>query len=211
MEIDRMSLSEVTPGTFRALRDLYAEAYHDPGMYESFVSDVEGKPEVFQLFAARDSAAAIVGAIVVESSVHASVDYRGFPPVHSKRFCVRPELRGQGVGARLLAESRRFCFEELGLKVSFGISNEIVALSLHGREGALFSLPSIEGSSPRNGPRENLGFFAEFLTNPKFKSYRIPAGEGVRLVYCRDVETAALFEADRHLPLDRLLDLAASR
>lgn len=209
VEMERLEIVDVSAETLKQLRELYAGAYYDSHMYESLIADIEQKPAVFHLFIARlPGQSAIVGAIVIESKAHPSIDYRGFAPVHSKRFCVQPLLRGKGTGKLLLAESRRYCFEELGLKVIFGISNELGALALHGREGALYSLKSIESYSPRNSAGENVGFFRELLTSPGFRGYRIPIGEGVQIIYCRDAETTALFEGHGYVSREQLLALA---
>lgn len=194
IQIERLSLHGVSGGVLEQLRSLYVEAYHDSRMHESLVKDISRRPAVFQMFLARlTERPGIVGAMVVESGSHSSIDYRGFPPVHSKRLCVCPVLRGKGIGRQLLAEGRRYCFDELDLKVTFGISNEIGALALHGREGALFHLESIERHSSRNSPRENVEFFDELLANKKFRAYRIPTGAGIPIVYCRDLATRTSF------------------
>lgn len=195
VRIERLGLQDVSEEILGRLRPLYAEAYHDSHMHDSLVEDVRGRPEVFQMFLAQlAEREGIAGALVVESKSHSSIDYRGYPPVHSKRLCVRSALRGNGIGRRLLAEGRRYCFEELDLTVTFGLSNEIGALAIHGEEGALYRLESIERHSPRNSPRENVEFFKELLSNRKFRTYRIPTGEGIQIVYCRDAATTGLFE-----------------
>jgi hypothetical protein len=76
---------------------------------------------------------------------------------------------------------------------------------MHGREGALYLLNSIEQMSNRNSPDENLMFFKEFLTNPRFRAYRLPAGDGIQFIYCRDAETTALFEGCGYLCRSKLL------
>jgi GNAT superfamily N-acetyltransferase len=206
VELMRVGLDQVSEGLLEDLEPLYAQAFRGSRMHQRLVEDMAGAPEIFQLFVARAGSGRreVLGARVIESKVHPEFDYRGHPPVHGKRFCVSPTARGRGVGKRLVEAGKNYCFRELGLAAIFGESNEIGALALHGREGALYSLPSIEECSRRNGPDENVAFFREFLENPAFRCYRLPVGSGIRFVYCNDAHTTASFMAVGYVPRSHL-------
>lgn len=186
------------------LQQVFSKAYYNGHMYEDFVADLADKPDVFQAFLATQEGK-IVGVAVVETKPHPFIDYRGFPPVHLKRFTVLPEHRGKGIGKRLLDEAKGFAFNEAGLEVLFGESNEVGALSFYGREGALYLTEVIKSYSRRNSPQENLIFFREFLTNPVFRSYRFPEGNGIQFVFCKSDETARLFRDNGFASKDELL------
>jgi GNAT superfamily N-acetyltransferase len=208
VELTRIGPNQVSPGLLEELEQLYAQAFHGSRMHQRLLEDIAAAPEVFQLFVARaaDGKQEIFGARVIESKVHPEFDYCGYPPVHGKRFCVSLAARGRGVGKSLIEAGKSYCFGELGLKALFGESNEIGALALHGREGALYSVASIEESSRRNSPEENVEFFREFLGNPTLRRYRLPVGGGIQFVYCSDAETTASFMGAGFLSLSRLLE-----
>jgi len=203
--LSRHTRNNLSGDILRQLELLYASAYFGSEMFDSLLEDVREAPEIFQLFLATVATDRIVGARVIELKHHSFFAYHGHHPVHGKRFCVAPEFRRQGIGKRLIAEGRRFCFDELKLKVLFGESNEVGALALHGREGALFSSQSIELHSPRNRPEENLAYFARFFADPRFRTYRLPIGEGVQFVHCRDEEIAAAFRKRGYVSSAELL------
>jgi GNAT superfamily N-acetyltransferase len=194
-ELTQVGLANVTEDLLRDLKGLYSTAFLSSRMYERLLEDMHAEPEVFEVFVAREAGGGgrLLGARVIESKVHPEFDYHGHRPVHGKRFCVSPAARGLGIGRSLIKAGRRYCFGDLGLNALFGESNEIGALALHGREGALYSLASIEGCSRRNSPGENVEFFREFLQNPTFRRYRLPDGRGIRFVYCVDARTTASF------------------
>jgi GNAT superfamily N-acetyltransferase len=196
IDIRQLGLDEVTPA-LGALERLYRGAFHNSHMYEGLLEDLSEAPEIFRLFVAvpADSPEQIIGARVIETKSHPDFEYLGCPPVHGKRFCVTPSARGRGVGRGIVTAGKRYCFDELKVSALFGESNEIGALAMHGREGAMFSLESIRQISRRNGPEENLRFFQRFLADPAFRSYRYPVGPGVRFVYCRDPHASRRFEA----------------
>lgn len=210
IQIESLGLGEVSAGIMAELNQVYSQAYYNSHMYDYFQEDIAQRPALFRLFLARqsDQSRAVVGARVLELKPHPFVQYLGFAPVHGKRFSIAPSFRGRGIGKLLIAESTRYAFEELALKVTFGESNEIGALAMHGREGALYLLASIHACSPRNSPGENVAFLREFLADPKFRSYRFSAGDGIQFVYCADVETAAVFRAHGYISKDELLSLS---
>jgi len=207
IEVERLSLGEVSTEILGQLERLYADAYRGSRMYRSLLEDVEEGPGIFKLFLARRIGYPdeVAGARVIELKPHSFIEYRGYEPLHGKRFCVSPPLRGFGIGRALIAEGSRYSFQELEARAIFGESNEIGALALAGREGALFLVESIENRSARNFPRENADFFREFIINPKFRSYRFPVGDGVQFAYCRDAEIAADFRAHGHRSMRELL------
>jgi GNAT superfamily N-acetyltransferase len=212
IQIERVGLEDISPALLGDLERLYSLAFFNSHMFERLLEDLREEPDVFQLFLAKGSAGAgeILGARVIELKPHGEFDYRGHLPFHGKRFCISPSARGLGLGRSMIEAGKAFCFEELGAKAIFGESNEVAALDLHGRAGALLSRASIETLSSRNSPSENLEFFREFLTNPKFRHFRFPVGSGVRFVYCKDAATAGEFAAAAHLPLRQLLDAASA-
>lgn len=195
VEFTQVGLNQVSEDLLADLERLYSRAFHGSRMHERLLEDMAAAPEIFQIFVAREAGErrGLLGARVIESKVHPEFDYRGHPPVHGKRFCVSPAARGRDIGKSLIEAGKRYCFAELGLGALFGESNEMGALALHGREGALYSVASIEECSRRNSPEENVEFFREFLLNPTFRRYRLPDGYGVRFVYCGDARTTVSF------------------
>jgi GNAT superfamily N-acetyltransferase len=202
VEFTQVGLDRVSEDLLADLERLYSRAFHGSRMHERLLKDMGAAPEIFQIFVARDASErrGLLGARVIESKVHLEFDYRGHPPVHGKRFCVSPAARGRGIGKSLIEAGKRYCFGELELGALFGESNEIGALALHGREGALYSVASIEECSRRNSPEENVAFFREFLRNPTFRRYRLPDGCGVRFVYCSDARATASFTEAGYVP-----------
>jgi GNAT superfamily N-acetyltransferase len=194
------------------LETLFASSYHNSHMYDNLLEDVGRRPEIFRLFLARDYAVGgrIVGARVIESMPHPSVNYLGFPPVHGKRFSVAPERRGERIGHRIVEASKAYVFDELGLRAIFGESNEVGALSMHGREGALYLAESVVRHFPRNDRQQALVIFAEFVTNRSLRELRLPLDGGVQFVYCRDARTACFFREHGYLANEELLQLVPS-
>lgn len=191
--VEQLALGEVDSRVFAELEKLYADSYHRSHMYADLLDDVRRRPRVFRLFVARDAHGAVVGARVIETKHHPHFDYLGLLPVHGKRFSVAPRLRGQGVGKHLLDAGKEYVFGNLGLTAIFGESNEIGALAMHGREGALYLAQSIVASFRRNTREQALAIFAEYLENSRLRELRFPVGDGVHFVACKDDETARLF------------------
>ena len=187
------------------LQNLLDGSYHDSHMYRDLAEDVAQAPNPFQLFLARSSE--VVGVAVVESKVHPAFNYLEFPPVHVKRFTVAEAVRGMGIGKQLLDASKHYCFEELGLQALFGESNEKGAISMYGREGALYSKDATREYWRRNTPEESLTYFAMDITDPLRRGERYPNGEGIRFVFCKDDETTQLFRALGHISKPELLSL----
>jgi GNAT superfamily N-acetyltransferase len=212
VSIAEFSLDDITDDLLEELEPLYSLAYERSRMYARFVEDLAERPEVFRLLVARthDEPHSIVGARVVECKPHPHFNYHGFAPVHGKRFCVDPKFRGQGIGRRLIASSNRLAFADLQLAALFGESKELGALSMHGREGALYSLDSIRTYSERNSHTENLAFFATLLADARFRRYRLPAARSVHFAYCRDPEVVALLERGEYVSRPALLTYAIS-
>jgi GNAT superfamily N-acetyltransferase len=194
LRLERLSLDETTAEILVQLEELYARAYANSHMHADLLDDVRSRPEVFQLFMVR-AGRRVVGARVIESKRHPFVDYMGFPPIHGKRFAVLPELRGEGIGHRIVQASTEYTFHELGMQAIFGESNEVGALAMHGREGALFLLDSIAKLLPRNSPTQATVLFAELIANRRLREFRFPTGDGVQFAYCRDDETSRQFRA----------------
>ena len=195
--IEQLGLHEVSPDVLARLEVLYATAYHDSHMYSDILEDIALQPEIFQLFVARANDA-IVGARVIESKAHSFIDYHGRVPVHGKRFSVSPSLRDQGIGGAVIEAGNDYCFDDLDLDVVFGESNEIGALSLYGRKGALYALGSIEKALRRNTPEAARRLFTKFITDPELRELRLPGGvpggnDAVQFAYCRDQDVAEEF------------------
>jgi GNAT superfamily N-acetyltransferase len=210
VDIVEFSLDEVTDDLLAQLEPLYSLAYERSRMYVRLVEDLAERPKVFRLFVARtrDETHPIVGARVVESKRHPRFKYHSFAPVHGKRFCVDPKFRGQGIGRRLIAICNRLVFADLQLEALFGESKELGALSMHGREGALYSLDSIRTYSKRNSHAENLAFFATLLADPRFRSYRLPTARSIHFAYCRDPSVVGMLERHQYISRTALLDHA---
>jgi GNAT superfamily N-acetyltransferase len=191
--IEQHGLEAVDADMLAGLESLYARAYHDSKMYADLREDIALQPDIFQLFVARADGD-IVGARVIETKAHGFIDYHGHVPVHGKRFSVSPEYRGQGIGAAIIEAGNNYCFNDLDLKAVFGESNEIGALSLYGRQGALYALGSIEKALRRNTPAAARRLFTKFITDPELRELRLPGSipgghDAVQFVYCRDKTT----------------------
>jgi GNAT superfamily N-acetyltransferase len=204
--IEQVSLSAIDSQLLGQLETLYASAYHHSHMYLRLLDDIDLRPPVFRLFVARDAAGAVVGARVIETKHHEGFDYLGLPPVHGKRFSVASRSRGRGVGKQILDASKRYVFEDLQLPAIFGESNEVGALAMHGREGALFVEQSVVASFARNTRAQALAIFAEYLQNRRLRELRFAAGEGIQFVACRDDDTARLFRAHGYVSMADLIE-----
>ena len=207
--IEQRSLENVDTEVLTGLEFVYAKAYHDSHMYEDLRCDIASQPEIFQLFLARDEDS-IVGARVIESKEHGFIDYHGHTPVHGKRFSVLPEYRGQGIGAGIINAGNDYVFHELGLDVVFGESNEIGALSLYGRQGALYALGSIEKALRRNTPNAAQRLFAKFITDPELRELRLPGSipgghDAVQFAYYRNQEVEEEFRGHGFTSYSELL------
>lgn len=204
IRIERLELAEVTSRVLSLIQPLFTDAYHKSHMYERLLDDLQNGPDVFRLFLAT-SEDAVVGVRVIQSQRHPSFDYLGLPPIHGKRFSVSPDHRGRGIGKRLVEAGKSYVFDELGLPAIFGESREVGALAMHGREGALYLADSIFELLPRNTPQQSIAIYAECLVNPRLRELRFPFGEGVRFVYCRDEEMAAVFRERGYVSKEDIL------
>jgi len=207
--IERHGLEAVDADILADLEGLYAQAYHDSHMYTDLLKDMTLQPDIFQLFVARADGD-IVGARVIETKAHGFIDYHGHTPVHGKRFSVSPEHRGQGIGAAIIEAGNSYCFNDLGLKAVFGESNEIGALSLYGRQGALYALGSIEKALRRNTPAAARRLFTKFITDPELRELRLPGSipgghDAVQFAYCRDQEVQEEFRGHGFVSYDELV------
>jgi GNAT superfamily N-acetyltransferase len=203
-----LDASAVSEDVLTQLEELYVSSYYNSHMYERLLVDLNEQPEIFRLFMIRDGEAGerVVGARVIQSKPHPFVDYHGYPPIHGKRFSVAPEQRGSGLGRRIVKACNAYVFEELGESVLFGESNEIGALAMHGREGALLLADSIVRHFPRNASEDALAFFAEYVAGRPFRGLRLPVGDGVQFVYCRDEATETMFNTYGYISLPTLLE-----
>lgn len=185
ISIIRLSYNQIDTNILAGMRLVFSRSYFGTHMYEDFCMDLERAPDFFTVFLAYDDVT-IVGIAVIEEMIHEQCEYFSFSPIHIKRFTVLPEYRSHGIGKLLLNEATHYVFEELKESVVFGESNEAGALSFYGREGALFALDIIRSYSKRNTPEDNVLYFKEFITNPVFKTYRYPVGNGIQFVLCTD-------------------------
>lgn len=204
-KIKRFNLDQITNEVLSELQKVFSKSYHNGHMYEDFLNDIKESPEIFQLFLAYQNDR-ITGVSVIETKPHKFIEYFNFPPVHIKRFTVLPEYRSQGIGKLLLDEAKKYSFEEQKLPIIFGESNELGALSFYGREGALYSRTVIEQYSRRNSPEENITFFKEFISNPTFRKYRYPEGNGILFVFCNSDKEKDFFESKSFISKNKLLN-----
>jgi GNAT superfamily N-acetyltransferase len=204
--VEELTPGEVDSRVLAELERLYAASYHRSQMYAHLTADIRQRPQVFRLFVARDAHGAVVGARAILTKRHPRFDYLDFLPVHGKRFSVAPQLRGRGVGKQLLDADKEYVFCDLGLAAIFGESNEIGALAMHGREGALYLAESIAASFQRNTREQALAIFAVYLENKELRQLRFSDGNGVHFVACRDDETARLFRKRGYLSKAELLE-----
>jgi ribosomal protein S18 acetylase RimI-like enzyme len=191
--IKRLSLEEITESCLLKLKKVFERAYYNSNMYEALQKDIAKRPEVFQGFVACHGME-IVGCVFLVKKPRDSKIHYNFEPLCLKRFTVLPEFRSLEIGKKLLDKAKKYAFEEQKVPVIFVSSNEAGALSFYGREGALYSTGSVENYSARNFPTENLCFFKEFISNPKFKNYRYPIGKGIALVFCNSEVETKFFE-----------------
>lgn len=77
---------------------------------------------------------------------------------------------------------------------------------MYGREGALYLGDSIKQYSTRNSPEQNIKHFKEFIINPVFRDYRLPSGDGIQFVYCKDHATAQFFREHGYVSKEELLE-----
>lgn len=209
--LDGSALEDIPDDILSGLQNLYDAAYPGSRMYSDLLNDIEQRPEVSRLFLARldDQARTLVGAGVVDTTGYDFINYMGFPPLTGKRFAVLPRLRSMGIGKLLMEEGKRFSFGEWGFKAIFGASNEVGALSLYGREGALFSLDRINNYT-RNGMLEHgIASFIEHITDPQFRGHQYSIYEGIHVAYCADDETAQFFRDHGYASQDELAAMAA--
>lgn len=148
IELQQFKLDDITPTLLTELEGLYDQAYPNSSMHAGFVEDMAQKPDIFRLFTARNNRGLLLGARTVQLRPDEPDDHLGFEPVYGKRFAVSPEARGRSIGRILLSTGKQYCFNELGLKVMFGSSYAIGALSMYGREGALYHADPIFESIP---------------------------------------------------------------
>jgi ribosomal protein S18 acetylase RimI-like enzyme len=207
--IERLDI-EATANILPQLQDLLDGAYSDSHMYQDLVEDVQQAPDPFQLFVVRADTHPdeVIGTAVVESKVHPAFNYLGLPSVHLKRFTVAESIRGMGIGKRLLDESKRYAFEELGLSAMFVESNEIGAISMYGREGALYSREAIDEYYRRNTPNQALYLFALAISDPLRRTERYPNGEGIRFVFTGDEQTTQFFRDHGYISKKSLVELS---
>lgn len=212
--LQRLTLEQVTPTVLDELEPMYARAYRDCRMHEEFSGDVarfRGRPgsveaDLFRFFIVREAdSGRIVGARAIELLDYSASDHAGFAPVYGKRFSVLPEFRGRGVGAQLVAEGKKYCFDERDIEAIFGSSGELGALSMYGRNGAMYHLGSIEQHSEQNTPEQNRFFFAKYITDPAFRPLRTPSKRDVRFAYPRDESVAAHLREHGYLFRDEFL------
>lgn len=197
------------------MEPLLTSAYHSSHMYHDLAEDIARSPDPFRLFLARldedDVGAMPIGSAVVERKTHSTFNYEGLLPVHVKRFTVLEAFRGMGIGKRLLDECKSYAFEQAGLSALFVESNEIGALSMYGREGALYSRAAIAEYYRRNSPDQALRFFSQAINDPSRRAERYPNGEGIRFVFAKDEQmTERLLEMGyvSKVALSQLSDLS---
>lgn len=211
IHVERLALGD-TVSVLPNLQVILDGAYHDSHMYQDLAEDLSQEPDPFQLFLARsgDQKDTVMGVAVVESKIHPAFDYLDFPPIHVKRFTVAEAARGKRIGKLLLDDAKRYGFEDLGLSAIFGESNEIGALSMYGREGALYSSEAISEYWRRNTPEQGMSYFAMDLSDPKRRGERYPSGEGIRFVFAGDKQTAQFFREHGYVSKDEVLANTAS-
>lgn len=205
---------EEVPERLEQMRDLYSNAYHSSHMFESLQADLDKQPELFRMFVAVNESEQVIGSRVIELKedmhlTYPDLDYLGMTPIWGKRFAVKPEHRGTGVGKSILEISNNYGFNELKAKAIFGSSAEVGALSMYGRAGALYLKPTIANYSHKNTPEENLSFFREFMVNPFFRAYRLPKSSqsDIRYAYPSDTETKELLQANGYITYQELVAL----
>ncbi len=117
-----------------------------------------------------------------------------------------PPIPEASVLARaLLDEGKTYCFDELDYPVMFGQTNELGALAMYLREGAMVYMPSVHDSFRRNTPKEAERLMREFVVNPAFRAFRIPRGEGIFFTYPANDSAASKLAASEYsgLPFQR--------
>ena len=204
IQIKKYNINEITNNQIIQLKKVFSKAYFHEHMYKDTIKDIQESPIIFKAFFAQHKNK-IIGVIFIENKPHKFIEYNKFKPIHIKHFTVLPKYRSQGIGKKLLDEAKKYVFKELNLKVIFGESNELGSLSFYGKEKALYSLETIKNYSNRNNPKENIEFFKEFITNPKFKTYRYPEGNGIPFVFCNSNKEEKFFTNKSFISKTKLL------
>lgn len=193
-ELDVEAARDVLPD----LKELLDGAYYDSHMYRDLTGDLADTPDPFRLFLATSDSQPI-GVSVVEQKEHKDYDYLGYPSIHLKRFVVAGIAKGTGLSARLLDASKAYAFEELGLDVLFGESNEYAALARYGKEGAYYRISSVVDTiaPKRNNPAKAVVFFARDIdmTDPLQRDRRYVTSDGIHFAFPAD-EAAQQMLAD---------------
>ncbi len=213
--LQRLTLNDVTPDILAELKTLYSYGYHGCNMHADLSEDLalfrsrpdSAEADVFRLLLVREDTTTgrIVGARAIELRDLPRSDYLDHPPLYGKRFTVLPGFRGHGIGRQLVAEGKRYAFDERGFDIIFGSSGELGALSMYGREGAMYHAGTIDNLSDQNNAQQNREFFAIFVTDPRFRALRTPNARDVRFAYGKDEATRDFLRANGHISRDELL------
>ena len=152
--IESYTLRELSEQILEDLLPVYQSAYHGSTMHEDLIEDTNTATPRCKLFVARSQGKAIGGRVIKIEEDKFLQTLFDHELVFGKRFAVHPEFRHHGVGKALLNAGKTYCFNELNIPAMFGQSNEIGAMAMYRREGAMFHKPTIHNYFPRNSNTE---------------------------------------------------------
>ena len=155
-------------------------AYHNSKMAARFMEDLK-TPGLKQLcgFVLTDSDD-VVGFRVMKPYQGAIPEeiMAGYTNVHGKHLVVHPDVRGLGLGSKLVHDLNQEAKKFFDTDIIWGSSAEVGAMRLYQRLGAIFYMKSIQENNLLITPEDNLLCFKAFMNSPRLNTWRFSEGIG---------------------------------